>query len=88
MLNFNIGDFLKRATNKQAQELYFRQSVKDVLKNKFDTDINFDAISLKGGVIYLKNISQAARMAIFIKKQQVLLELNNNQNIYKIIDIR
>ncbi|MFA6458876.1 MAG: hypothetical protein WCV79_00540 [Candidatus Paceibacterota bacterium] len=85
---FNISQFLKRATGKQGRELYFRKSIQDLLKERFDLEVPFEMISLKSGTIYIKNIPQSARTSIFIKKTAILQEINRIQDIYVILDVR
>jgi len=85
---FNIRDFLKKASGRQTKELFFRQTVQEVIKANLGVELPIEAISLRSSTIYLKNISQAARSVIFIKKTQILDQLNKKQDFYKINDLR
>lgn len=85
---FNIRDFLKKASNKQAKEIIFRQAVRDSVKKIANIDVLLDNVHVKSSVVFLKDISQAARSVIFVKKQAILEELNKSQDAYKISDIR
>ena len=85
---FNIRDFLKKATNKQTKNLFFRKVVEETLKRHVNIEVPPESISIKSSIIGIKNISQGARSAIFIKKQAILEDLNKVQDIFKVKDIR
>ena len=85
---FNIGQYFDRFLNSQNKEVVFRTVVKKIVLEKVGIDLNVGDISIKSGVINLKNISQAARSAIFIKKQLLISTINESQGSYKVIDIR
>ncbi len=85
---FNIRDYLRRATGVQARELYFRRAVQEALKKLAGIDLPFESISSKSGTVELKGISQEARSAIFIKKAALIAEINKEQDVRPIKDIR
>ncbi len=85
---FNIKDFLKRASGRQAKELFFRQTAQGVIKRLIKIEIPIGSIVLKNTSIHLNDISQAARSAIFIKKQEILAEVNKSQDFCKVNDVR
>ncbi|MCX6706155.1 MAG: DNA polymerase III subunit beta [Candidatus Woesebacteria bacterium] len=61
--------------NSFTKEVVLRTTIKEAIKKHVGIDIPIENISPKNGIVTLKNISQSARSAIFIKKQKILGEL-------------
>ena len=83
-----ISEFFKRIQGKQAKEFLMRSSVQSVVRKYTGVDIPLESISLNSDVVTLKDISQSARSAIFIKKQAILAEINSAQTIRTITGIK
>ncbi|MFA6404622.1 MAG: hypothetical protein WCW03_01320 [Candidatus Paceibacterota bacterium] len=73
---FNISNFLKRIQSTRTKELYTRSQIIDVLKKLLPIDLAEEGIIIKNNTIKIKNISQGAKTTIFMKKQQILDEIN------------
>jgi hypothetical protein len=84
----SISEFFKRIGGVQAKEIAFRVGVQTAIKESVGVDIPIESISFKSGAASLKNVSQAACSAIFIKKAAIIERANTLQSIHKITDIR
>jgi hypothetical protein len=85
---FNISQFFEKFKKAQNREIGFRLIAQRIIKEKSGMEIPIEAISIRASVINLKNISQAARSVLFIKKQSILEALNTEQQTYIVKDIR
>jgi len=83
-----ISEFFKRIKGAHMREVIIRTAVKGSLKTIAGLDIELEAISFSGDSLILKSLSSAARSAIFIKKTVILEDINRNQTLRKISDIR
>lgn len=84
----SIGQFFKRIQGKQAQEMLLRTVISDALNKHTGIKAEQGAISYKSGVVNVSKLSSSARSQIFIKKQQIINEINSLQDYRKIEDIR
>ena len=84
----SISELLGRIRNIQARESLVRLAVQETLKKQLSFEIPLEAISCKGAAVSLKGIDQAARSALFIKKESILKEINAAQSVRVIQDIR
>ena len=85
----NISDFFKRIGGVHAKEIALRSSIQATIKEFVDIDIPISHITLKSGIITLKNIAHSARSSIYINKQKIIERVNivlNSNN--KVVDIR
>lgn len=85
---FSIGDFFKRIQSVQSKEIYIRSVVQDVIKKHVGVEIPINDISFKSDVVNLKNISSAAKSALFIKRNAVIKEINEVQQVREVKDVR
>lgn len=85
---FGIGEFFKRVQSRQAKEVFVRSVVAQALKKLFGEDVPLEKIVPKNGVVSLLGISPAMKSAIFIKKAKLLAEINSNQQVIFISDVR
>ena len=85
---FGLSGFFKNIQNSFTKEIFLRTAIKDAIKRQIGFEIEIENITCKGSVINIKNINQTTMSAIFIKKQKILEELKNSQNIRVINDIR
>ncbi|MDE1946637.1 MAG: hypothetical protein KGJ90_06340 [Patescibacteria group bacterium] len=84
----NIKEFFGKFQNAQAKEVVFRSAVQRAIGDIVGFGVKIESISVRGGIISIKDISQAARSAIFIKKQPIVFLINKTQQLYKIRDIK
>jgi hypothetical protein len=84
----SISEFFKRIGGIQAREITFRVGVQAAIRESIGMDVPIESITFKSGGIILKDISQAARTAIFIKKINIIEQANMFQSIHRITDIR
>jgi hypothetical protein len=85
---FNISHFLEKIRGIQAKSAFERIIVHNVILKNIGIDIPIENVSIKSTVITLKNISQSAKSAIYIKKLLLLEDINKNQNNIIAKDIR
>lgn len=85
---FNIRDLLNRANNRQSKELFFRKVVSDLLREKYAIEVAFDDISIRGGTLHLKGLRGAALSVLYIKKAEIISEINRLQDTYRVADMR
>jgi hypothetical protein len=85
---FNISEFFKKIQNKQTQGLFVRQVVSDSIKKYAQFSASPEQIEYNSTTIILKNISSAQKSNIFIKKQQIISEINRQQSILFVTDIK
>ena len=88
MLNFNISQLLNKIRSVQAKGALERSIVHDSLLKNIGIDIPIPNISIKSMIVTLKNISQSAKSAIYIKKQAILEDINKGQESIIARDIR
>ncbi len=85
---FSIADFFKRIQGVQAKEVFLRNAIKDSIKKHVGLEIPVEEIEVKSSTVNLKNVSSAARSAVFIKKGTILREINEIQQMRVITDVR
>ena len=72
---FNISHFFNKLQNSFTKEIFIRSVIREAMKKQTGADIPIEQISVKSGVIFLKNVNSSARAAIFMKKQAILSEI-------------
>lgn len=88
MTMLSIDGFFKRIGGFYAREAAFRAAIQSALKESIGLEVPVDSISFRSGVVELKNISQAARSAIFTKKAPIIERMNAAQSVHNISDVR
>ena len=68
--------------------MFTRVIVAEAVKKHTNIDISAEAVSFSSGAAIIKGIPQAGRSVIFIKKESILLDINNAQNERVVTDIR
>ena len=76
-LDFNIRGFLAKMRGRQAEQSLAKEAIKEALRKHLDLEVPAEDITLSASVATVGRISQAARSALFIKKQAILAEINN-----------
>ena len=85
---FGISGFFKNINNAFTKEIVLRTAVRDSIKKYANVDVALEDVDCKRAIVTLKKVNQAAFSTIFIKKQKILDEINNNQKIMIIKDLR
>ncbi len=85
---FGIGDFFKRIQNSYGKEIFIRSAVQNAIKKYTGSEVPIKDMTFKGEVVTLSNISQSLRSVLYIKKQNILKEINSVQGARVISDIR
>ena len=85
---FGIGEFFNRIKGSFAKEIALREAIRQVIQKNIGIDVPITAITVKNGIVSLAGVSQAAKSAIYIKKQAILKEFQTVQNVRAITDIR
>jgi hypothetical protein len=84
----NIGDLFKKITSKYAQEIFLRKTVADAINFHTKTNFKDKDIKIDSTIVTLMNASSSAKSAIYIKKSKILDDINKNQTVRKITDIK
>ncbi len=84
---FNISQFLERLKKISGSSINTRTEVSRILKEQIGLNVPIEAIELKPPKIYIKNISQAARSEIYIRKEIIIKEINKT-GTRPLVDIR
>ena len=84
----SIGQFFKKIQNKHSKEMFERTIVAGVIQKHTNIPIKPEEISFSSDTIVIKNMSSAARSAIFIKKQIILKDISDQQSIKTFTNIR
>jgi hypothetical protein len=84
----NIGEFLNRIKSARAKQFLVRDVVRDSIQKISGVIIPAEAVLIRSSTAELKNVNQADRSTIFIKKQRIIEDINSNQTLKKIDDIR
>lgn len=85
---FNIDQLLQRFKSSRNDDIRVRSIVAKVLKEKVLLDIPLESVDIKPPRIFLKNIPQAARSEIYIKKESILAEINKVHSGRALTDIK
>ena len=84
-----IGEFFKRIGGVQAKEIALRGSIQAVIKEFIGTDVPLGDITVKSGVVTIKNIPHSARSVIYIQKNKIISKANTLLGLnQQITDIR
>ncbi|MEK7641986.1 MAG: hypothetical protein AAB365_03280 [Patescibacteria group bacterium] len=83
-----ISEFFKRIQGKHSKELAVRSTVAEAIKKHARFDIPLEYIDFSSSTAILKGITAMQRSQIFIKKQTILSEINSQQSIRVVTDIR
>lgn len=83
-----LNELFKKARSSFSKEIILRTKIKEAIKNQTGLDLLIENISCKTNTVVLKNISQAARSVIFIKKQAILMEIAGLQTSKTVSDIK
>jgi len=85
---FNISTFFSRFQNSFKKEIFIREVVCQAIENQTKVRIPIEVVSFSGSSVVLKSVNQTLRSVIFIKKQNIIAEINQKQTGKVIIDIR
>ncbi len=85
---FGISEFFKKIQGSYAKEILIRTAIKDAILRHTGALVPIAAVTFKGGTVFLNGISQSLKSAIYIKKQAILEEIAEKQNIRIVHDIR
>ena len=76
-----IGQFLKKIINTRSGEWLIRSKVRKAINKEIFLDIPEKDIYFSHSTIVLKNVPQAARSELFIKKSNLLRDINASQKV-------
>lgn len=83
----SISEFFKKINDTHTKEIALRSSIQSSIKEITDIDIPVTSISVKTGIVSFKSIPHAARSVIYINKQKIINQINNNLTQNKISEI-
>lgn len=84
----NIAEFFRKITGRHAAEVMLRTTVQDAIKQHTSIPVPLEAISFRSTSVLLQNINQTAKSVIFIKKPQIVRDINRAQTVRIVTDIR
>ncbi len=84
----SIKSFFEKIQNVRTKELFVRSTISDVIKKLTSIEISPENISFSSSTLHLKGINQSARSVIFIKKTNLIKEINDAQSAKVVTDIR
>lgn len=84
----SISNFFSKIQSKHTKGMFVRTVVQSVIQKKLSVQIPIESISIKTSVVVLKNINSSILSAVFIKKSQIIKDINTEQGIVVIEDIR
>lgn len=84
----NIGEFFQRIQKAQVGRFFIQTNIAEVIKKITNIEIPTKNIIISGSKVVLNGISQSAKSEIFIKKGNILKEINTVQEKIKISDIK
>lgn len=85
---FNIGGLFAKFVKLQADEIGLRTLVSESLKINTGINIDIKEIEIKNNTIFIKNLPQAGKNVLFIKKTSILEDINSKFPSKKILNIK
>ena len=82
----SISGFFDRHRNRAIAEIQNRILITKIIKKHIGVDLKIEEIVISSGILRIKS-SLIIKNEIFIKKTQILKEINQKINNLKIIDI-
>ena len=82
-----ISEFFKKIQSSYTKEIFIRNAIREVILQKTGVDVPIGSVSFKSNAVILNNVSQSLKSVIFIKKQAILKEIAEKQNIRVVSDI-
>lgn len=83
-----ISEFFKRIQGKHAQKLLVHSVISSAIQKHAQFDISVENIDISSNTAILKGLTAMQRSQVFIKKQMILAEINSQQTVRVIADIR
>lgn len=84
----NIGQFFSILQNKHAKELFTRSFVSEALLKYAKIEVKPENVTFKGRVLMIQGLSQIEKSEVYIKKTQILAEINPKLGNRQVTDIR
>jgi hypothetical protein len=84
---FNISQILDRVRSLRESNIGKRMVVKNTINKFVSIDIPVEQIEIKSSKVFVKNISQAAKSEIFLKKAAIIEEIAATLKNNRIKDI-
>ncbi len=83
----SVGNFLDKFKNRAVKEIYNREIISKIIKDLSNIDIDIKNINISNGVLKIK-LSSIEKSEIFLKKHQILKEINKKIDNIKDLDIK
>jgi len=83
-----IGEFFRRIQDIKTKEIFVRTAIQDSIKKHTSVHVPIENISFASGSVVLKNINQTARSVVFIRKANIIKDINGAQTVRVVTDIR
>jgi hypothetical protein len=85
---FGISEFFKKIQGSYTKEILIRNAIKEAILHQTGADIPITAVIFKSDTVMLTGVSQSLKSAIYIKKQAILKEIADKQDVRVVNDIR
>ena len=82
-----IGDLFAKIKGLQAREMLFRTMVCQAIKSRSGIDIEPQAVQHSKGRVTIKGISHSAKSQLFMKKMQIIEEINKLQDVHVVKEL-
>ncbi len=82
-----LSGFFKNIQNAFTKEVVLRTAIQKTIKNQVGLEIPLENIVCKNGIVSLKNVNSSALSAIFIKKEKIIKEIKEKEQV-SVVDIR
>ncbi len=73
----NISEFLSKIRNAQTKNVLRKIIVTEIVKKHREVVIDMTKVEFGGGKLILKNLSQTQKTHIFMKKNEILKDIND-----------
>ncbi len=85
---FNIGQILNKVRALRESDIGIRTAIKNAVAKYTEIDVPVEHVQIKSGKATIKNISQAARSVVFMKKETILRDISETLQNNKVKDIQ
>lgn len=84
----SIAKFFERIQNKRSKDVFIRTVVQNAIQKNTGVVVQLESVTFRGEGVSLKNVTPTLLSAIFIKKNQILRDINAEQAMRVVQDIR
>ncbi len=83
----SVGNFLDKFRNRAVKEIQNRDIIVNIIKKISNIEINIKNIEISNGILKIK-LSSIEKSEIFLKKDQILKEINKKIDKIKDLELK